>query len=310
MSAATRSDRDDALDCDSVVIGGGPAGLTGAIYLARFRRSVRLVDAGHGRAVRIPRSHNVPGYPQGVVGAELVAAMRAQAARYGAQLDDGRVQRLQRLDDGGFAVHFEDGRALRCRTVLLATGVSDVEPEMPELAQALHDGALRYCPVCDGFEVIGQSVGVLADSAKGVREALYLHHFSDRVTLFLTRRVSLDEDDRDQLARAGISLQEAPVRGLRLLDDSRVRIEHGAGADTCNAVYGALGLRVHSGLATALGAECDEDGYLLTDRHQRTSVPGLYAAGDVVKSLNQITVAAGGAASAASAMHLDMGAHG
>jgi thioredoxin reductase (NADPH) len=294
-------------DCDAAVIGGGPAGLTGAIYLARFKRSVRVLDVGHSRAAKIPRSHNMPGYPQGVVGAELIAAMRAQAERYGATLENACVQRLQRVD-GGFALHFTDDRApLRCRLVLLATGVSDNAPAMPHLAQALREGALRYCPVCDGFEVIGCSVGVLTDRSAGVREALYLRHFSQRVTLYFTQRVDLTAEDRARLAAADIALQPASVRALRLREGGGVRVEHDAGADDCDALYGALGLRVHSRLATALGAAHDEDGYLLTDPHQRTSIEGLYAAGDVAQCLNQITVATGGAAIAASAMHRALG---
>lgn len=302
---------DDGFDCEVAVVGGGPAGLTGAIYLARFRRSVRVLDAGHSRAVKIPRSHNMPGYPQGVVGSELVAAMRAQAERYGAQVETACVQRLQRLpeaDGGGFLLHFTDGRApLRSRRVLLATGVSDNEPAMPHLAQALREGALRYCPVCDGFEVIGSAVGVLTDRCAGVREALYLRHFSERITLYFTQRVDVAEEDRQRLDAAGVALQSAPVRGLRLRDDGGVRIEHEAGADDCDAIYGALGLRVHSLLATALGADHDDDGYLVTDTRQRTSIEGLYAVGDVAQSLNQITVATGGAAIAAAALHRELG---
>jgi thioredoxin reductase (NADPH) len=298
----------DAFDCEAAVIGGGPAGLTGAIYLARFKRRVAVLDAGFSRAVKIPRSHNMPGYPQGVVGAELVAAMRAQAERYGARVEQACVQRLQRVE-GGFAVHFEGGgEPLRCRSVLLATGVSDNEPAMPQLAQALREGALRYCPVCDGFEVIGCHVGVLTDRCAGVREALYLRHFSDRVTLYFTQRVEVSDEDHRRLAAADVGLQPAPVRALRLREDGNgVRIEHEDGADDCDAIYGALGLRVHSQLATALGAAHDDDGYLITDAHQCTSIEGLYAAGDVAQSLNQITVAAGGAAIAAAAMHRLLG---
>ncbi|WP_198320761.1 NAD(P)/FAD-dependent oxidoreductase [Azohydromonas aeria] len=299
-------------DCEVAVVGGGPAGLTGAIYLARFRRSVHVLDAGSSRAVKIPRSHNMPGYPDGVVGKELVAAMRAQAERYGAQLETACVQRLQCLPDGeggGFLLHFtEAGRApLRCRRVLLATGVSDNEPAMPHLAQALREGALRYCPVCDGFEVIGSAVGVLTDRCAGVREALYLRHFSERVTLYFTQPVELSGEDRQRLDGAGVALQPAPVRALRLRGDGGVRIEHEAGTDDCDAIYGALGLRVHSRLATELGADHDDDGYLVTDARQRTSIEGLYAVGDVAQSLNQITVATGGAAIAAAALHRELG---
>ncbi|NML18488.1 NAD(P)/FAD-dependent oxidoreductase [Azohydromonas caseinilytica] len=298
---------EEPFDCEVAVVGGGPAGLTGAIYLARFKRSVRVLDAGCSRAVKIPRSHNMPGYPQGVVGAELVAAMRAQAERYGARVQNTHVQRLQRIE-GGFALHPDDGgEPLRSRLVLLATGASDNEPAMPHLAEAVREGVLRYCPVCDGFEVIGCSVGIVTDGPRGVREALYLRHFTDRLTVYFTQPVEVTEEDRRRLAAQGIGMQPAPVRALRLREGGGARVEYDSGSDEHDSLYGALGLRVHSVLATALGAEHDEDGYLVTDARQQTSIEGLYAAGDVAQSLNQITVATGGAAIAAAAMHRVLG---
>jgi thioredoxin reductase (NADPH) len=174
---------------------------------------------------------------------------------------------------------------------------------MPHVAEALREGALRYCPVCDGFEVIGQAVGVVADGAPGVREALYLRDFTDRLTLFMTGDEAVIGDaDRRRLAQAGIECVAEPIRSIRLWN-RRVTVSHGTSETVCDSVYCALGMHIHSELAVQLGAEADESGYLITDAHQRTSVPGLYAAGDVVSGLNQITVAAGGAAIAASAIH-------
>jgi thioredoxin reductase (NADPH) len=188
--------------------------------------------------------------------------------------------------------------------VVLATGVSDVPPRMPHLADALRQGALRYCPVCDGYEVIGQAVGVIADDGSDTFEALYLRHFSERVTVFpVSDAVRFGAGQREQLQRAGVTLVEQPLASIRLWE-GRVTVQHGDAQTQVDSLYCALGMRVHSELATALGAEHDEDGYLGVDRHQQTSVPGLYAAGDVVKGLNQIAVAVGGAAIAASAIHL------
>lgn len=289
---------------DALVVGGGPAGLTGALYLARFRRRVLLVDDGRSRAVKIPRTHNMPGYPDGVVGADLVAAIRRQAERYGVGFTAGRVASLEQTP-AGFVAHWGKEQGARSRTVLLATGTSDIEPAMPHLRQAVQAGALRYCPVCDGYEVINQAVGVITDSTAGLQEVLYLRNFTQRLTLFVVSRdIPFSPEQRRQLAEAGIVLVDEPVISIRLWDGG-VTIRHGDGESRCDSLYSALGMHIHSELA--LHADRDENGYLLTDRHQKTSIDGLYAAGDVVQGLNQISVAMGTAALAASAMHLALG---
>ena len=290
---------------DCLVVGGGPGGLTGALYLARFCRRVRLVDDGCSRATRIPRSHNMPGYPDGVRGADLVAAIRLQAQRYGAELAVDRVEALERVPEG-FNVHLAtEGKVVRARTVLLATGVSDHAPAIPYLADAVRSGALRYCPVCDGYEVRDQVVGVLTDSAHGAREALYLRNFTARVHLFLVEGATPpDPALRHALDEAGVVFAPDPVRSVRQWEGAVV-VRHGDAQTRCDSVYGALGVQIHSELA--LHAAVDEAGYLLTDRHQQTSLDGLYAVGDVAQGLNQISVAAGGAAIAAAAIHRVLG---
>jgi thioredoxin reductase (NADPH) len=291
-----------ATHCDALVVGGGPGGLTAALYLARFRRDVLLIDDGASRAARIPRSHNYPGFVDGIAGAELVAAMRAHAARYGARFAAGRVASLE-LTSRGFVAQWEEGEA-SAPLALLATGVTDVEPAMPHLAQAVRQGALRYCPVCDAYEAIGRSVGVIADRAADLHEALYLRHFTERVSLFVaSAELRFAEAERRRMDEAGIRLVAEPVHGIRL-DGATVCIGHGGEETRCDALYCALGLEVHSKLATALGALHDDDGSLVVDAHHRTSVEGLYAVGDVAKGLNQIVVATGGAAIAAASMHL------
>lgn len=292
----------DAAQVDAAVVGGGPAGLTGALYLARFRRRVLVIDAGQGRALSIPRSHNMPGYPDGVAGLALVEAMRRQAERYGARLVAGRVGALARHAARGFVLDV-GGTAVAARLVLLASGASDVEPALADRARAVAEGALRYCPVCDGYEVIDRRVGLLADSDRDLGEALYLRHFTPRLTVFrVSAAVRFDAAERARLAQAGIALAEAPVDALER-DGGGVRVRHGGQSTRLDALYSALGLTPHAELAAALGAERAVDGTLVTDRHQQTSVPGLYAAGDVAKGLNQISVAMGDAAIAAAAMH-------
>lgn len=286
---------------DAMVIGGGPAGLVAAVYLARFRRSVLVVDGGQSRALQIPRSHNYPGFVDGIAGNELMASLHEQVARYRIETASGCVQTISHFT-GGLHATWPGGEA-QARVVLLATGACDIEPQMPLIAEAVRAGALRYCPVCDGYEVIGKKVGVLVDGASGVREALYLRHFSDRLILFRSDDdVHLEQKDLEALACVGIVCAEGSVESIRL-GQGCVTTSHGGTETTCDTMYCALGMRVQSELAVSLGAQVDDDGYIRIDHHQRTTVPNLYAAGDVASGLNQISVATGGAAIAASAIH-------
>lgn len=296
--------RADTPDVDVLVVGGGPAGLASAIYLARFCRSVLVLDAGESRASRIPSSRNYPGFPEGVPGSDLLARMREQAIRYGARVVAGEAKAISQLADR-FAAHWVGGSAT-ARRVVLATGVRDIPPRMPYLAEALQQGALRYCPVCDGYETRGRAVGIVADHGSDTLEALYVRHFTDRLTVFrVDDDVQFTDAQRRRLADARISLASEPVSSIRLWS-GRVVVRHGEAETTLDSLYGALGTEVHSGLAIALGAEHDDEGYLLCDAHHQTTVPGLYAVGDVVKGLNQIAVATGAAAIAASHIHMGL----
>ena len=286
---------------DAIVVGAGPAGLLAALYLARFRRTVLLLDAGQSRVQRVPRSHNYPGFAEGISGPDLLRSLRDQVGRYRVDTSSARVESIARSPEG-FTVGWAKASA-SARRVLLATGASDVEPDMPYAQEALRDGALRYCPVCDGYEAIDRAIGVLAAGPAGVREAVYVRHFSDRVTVFrASDAVRLTRPELARLAAAGIAVAPGAVDSVRLWN-GRVTVRHGALETACDTVYSALGMRVHSGLAVALGAAADAAGYLTVDRHQQTTVAGLYAAGDVASGLNQISVAFGAAAIAASAIH-------
>lgn len=290
-------------DYDVLVIGGGPGGLTTALYLARFRRNVLVVDDSNSRAVKIPRSHNMPGYPDGVPGAELVAAIRTQAQHYGVAFHAGRVQSIRR-QDGFFHSSLIDGETMRSRKIVLATGASDIEPEMPYFMEAVRCGALRYCPVCDGYEVIGQTVGVITDNEKGIKEALYLRNFTDKLMLFQVRAEDFDDREKRQLEEANITCIEHPVTSIRLWNGA-VTVRHGEQESRCDSLYSALGLYIHNELVPE--AERDHDGYLRTNVHQETNVDGIYAVGDVAQGLNQISVAMGDGAKAAAAIHLALG---
>jgi thioredoxin reductase (NADPH) len=287
---------------DALVIGGGPAGLSAAMYLARFCRDVVLIDAGNSRAVRIPRSHNVAGFQGGIAGEDLVATMRRQVQDLGVPLCSARVEHL--AHDGGVFHAHADGQVWRARTVLLATGAADIEPPMATAEQALDRGVLRFCPVCDGYEARDHRLGVLCNSARGAREALYLRHFTPHVSVFVTSAdVAFDREDRDRMSMHGVTVHPDPVTRLRLVG-GQAEVVHGGRATLVDSLYSALGMQVHSSLAAELGAQLDDDGYVISDRHQQTCVRGLFVAGDVARGLNQISVAIGEAAIAASTMHL------
>jgi len=291
----------ERLDC--IVVGAGPAGLTAAIYLARFRRRFQVVDAGASRAAWIPRSRNHPGFPYGVGGKLLLARMRRQAARYGAEIVAGCVEALT-PDAEGFRL-IADGQPLLARKVILATGVVDNEPPIPGVDAAIERGLVRICPICDGYEASGQAIGVIGVDAHSAAEALFLTTYSDRITLIHCGAPdALPGDMRKRLAAASVELIEAPIDSITLDAGRLTALCFAAGgARRFDVIYSALGVKPRAHLAIDAGARLDDNGRLLTDDHQQSSVPGLYAAGDVVRGLNQISTAEGEGAIAATDVH-------
>lgn len=292
---------DRPLDC--VVVGAGPAGLTAAIYLARFRRRFVVVDSGASRAAWIPRSRNHPGFPCGVRGATLLKRMRRQAEEFGAQIRAGHVAELVR-DEDGFRLGLEDG-ALAARKVILATGVVDNEPDIPGVREAVAGGLVRVCPICDGFEVIDRSVAVIGADAHAAAEAVFLTTYTPRVSLIhVGPPEALAPATRAELARAGIALIETPIESVALDAGRLVAFCFAKQApQRFDVVYSALGVTPRTNLALRAGAALDDGGRLFVGDHQETSVPGLYAAGDVVRGLNQISTAEGEGAIAATDVH-------
>jgi thioredoxin reductase (NADPH) len=163
LQRSVRGCMEKAFDC--VVIGAGPAGLTAAIYLARFRRRLVVIDAAESRAEWIPRSHNHAGFPDGVSGAELLRRMRRQAERYGARIQRGAIDTLVREEDGFMARG--SGLEISAGTILIATGVVDTPPAIPDARNAVRRGLLRFCPICDGYEVIDKRLAVIGHGASG-----------------------------------------------------------------------------------------------------------------------------------------------
>ena len=287
---------------DCLVIGAGPAGLTAATYLARFHRDFVVVDAGTSRARWIPTSHNCPGFPHGIGGDALLDRLRAQAEGVGARIEAGRIGSLEREAGGeGLVAFADDGRRWRGRCVVLATGVVDAMPRMAGLEAGIERHVVRLCAVCDGYEASDERIAELAPADTAIRHALFLRTFSRRVTA-VRSEAGGPSDECARLAReAGVELL-SPARSMHCDADGCVVVTD-EGSHRFDTLYPVLGSDAQSQLATALGAAVDDNGELHVDAHMQTSVPGLYAIGDVVSALNQISVAMGHAAIAATAIH-------
>lgn len=291
------------LDC--LVIGGGPAGLTAAIYLGRFRRSVLSVDKGWSRAKWITLTHNLPGFADGISGPDLLTRMREQARRYGATLEHGTVEGLWHDANGLFLAEVGETE-VAARTVLLAAGVVENNPPLPHVADAVKRGLIRTCPICDGYEAIGKTIAVLGNGEHAAAEALFIRTFSAEVTLLMPPYgdAGLSPDTRAALSAADIAILPVAVGAVALeaADVMAVGVADGV-THRFDRVYSAYGIVPQSMLAHAAGAKVDAANRLYVDGHQETSIRGLFAAGDLVRGLNQIAVAEGEAAIAATAIH-------
>ena len=294
---------DNPLDC--LIIGAGPAGLTAATYLARFHRRIALVSAGESRAHYIPVSHNCPGFPFGISGTELLGKLTAQATQFGVEVVDARVQRLESMTDT-FVAH-SDRHAWTAQTVLLATGIVDRLPPVRGIEQGIADAVVRICAVCDGYEAHDHRIAVYGPPASVVQHASFLRTYSHRVTVVLSEPGELTPANRVLATKLAVPVLPPPTT-IKLLKDANRKITSCEvvwpdRTETFDALYPVLGADAKAGLATALGARVDANGELIVDGSLQTSVDRLYAAGDVVSALNQISVAVGHAAIAASAIH-------
>jgi len=294
------------LDC--LIVGGGPAGLTAAIYLARFHLDILVVDGGKSRASWIPCTRNHAGYPDGIAGTELLRRMRDQACKYGAKIESEFVTKLERNGQSGlFTATWGSGAAI-ARSVLLATGVSNRRPPIDE---ELHDDALarglvRYCPICDGYEVTDKKVGVIGSDSHGVAEAIFIRSYTADLTLIAPdTALRLGADDQRKLKEAGVDCVDGPAQAVAITGDCIV-VDTAEGHYTFDSIYPALGSDTHTQLGEMVGAKLADDSCFLCDSRQRTSVPGLYAAGDVVHGLDQISNAMGEGGVAATTIRNDL----
>ncbi|SDU12178.1 NAD(P)/FAD-dependent oxidoreductase [Pseudomonas orientalis] len=289
------------VDVDCLIVGAGPAGLTTAVYLSRFHRRVVVADGEQSRASLIPLSHNYPGFPPGISGNDLLDRLREQALSYGATIEAGCVESLLK-NRTGFVAQF-NGRALSARRVVLATGIVDTLPLMDRPYDGIAQSVIRLCAICDGYEVNGHNVAVYGEAHCAINHGLFLRNFTDRVTVLVEGDSAACEEAVVAARQAGICMVSDRVENIEV-SDGKVLVKVCQGQAFCfDIVYPSLGSHYRSELAVQLGAQVDEDGALHVDNHQCTSINGLYAVGDVVDSLKQISVATGQAAVCATAVH-------
>ncbi|WP_217250382.1 NAD(P)/FAD-dependent oxidoreductase [Streptomyces sp. AC602_WCS936] len=293
---------------DVVVVGGGAAGLSAALVLGRSRLRTLVVDAGEPR--NAPSAH-MQGFltRDGMAPAEFLELGREEIARYGVELVRDRAVDVTRGD--GFAVSLAGGRTVRARRLIVTTGLQDELPEVPGVAERFGRDVL-HCPFCHGWEVRDEHFGVLATSPMSVHQALMVSGWSDDVTLFLhtVAEADLSDDDLRRLAAAGVKVVPGEVAGLRIEDDrlTGVRLADGTVHDR-SVVFVAPRAVPQTGLMERLGAELQETpvgAYPVVDPTGRTSVPGVWTAGNAMGFAEQVVHAASGGYRAATAIVGDL----
>ena len=289
---------------DVVVIGGGAAGLSAALVLARARRTVAVVDAGAPR--NAPAAH-MQGFlsRDGLPPQDLLALGRDEVTSYGGTLIDGSVAAATRCADSGFEVRLDNGSVLTARRLLVATGLHDVLPDIPGVRERWGRDLL-HCPYCHGYEVRDQPLGVLGGTDEAVQHAQLIRQWSSDVVLF-PHTDTLTAQQREQLAAREIGVVEGTVQRLLVEDDQLTGVELEQGRVVRRAAVFVRPRFVPStDLLVSLGCDLDDDGWVRTDAVGRTTVPGVSVAGNVANPRAQVITAAGEGSSAAIALNADL----
>ncbi|MFF4664380.1 NAD(P)/FAD-dependent oxidoreductase [Streptomyces sp. NPDC001282] len=297
----TRAQYGDADEVhDVVVVGAGAAGLSAALLLGRARRKVVVIDAGEPRNAPAAHMHGFLSR-DGLPPATLLDLGRAEVDRYGVQLLRGRVEQI----DHGYYVRMAGGVVLKARRVLIATGLRDELPDIPGVRERWGKDVL-HCPYCHAYEVRDQPLAVLGTHPGAVHQALLLRQWSDDVVL-LSHTLELSPQEREQLEARGLYLIEGEIKQL-VVDDDRLRgIELADGRVVPRTAAFLFPRPVpHDELLTRLGCAKDGQGWVVTDRTGRTSVPGVWAVGNVADPRAQVVAAAGMGSTAAFAINTDL----
>ncbi len=289
---------------DVVVIGGGAAGLSAALVLARARRSVVVVDSGAPR--NAPAAH-MQGFlsRDGLPPQELLAIGRQEVRGYGGEFIDGTVEAVARRARSTFEVRLGDGTVLTARRVLVATGLRDVLPDIPGVRERWGRDLL-HCPYCHGYEVRDQPLGVLGGNAEAVLHAQLISQWSPDVAFF-AHTGTVTSVQREQLAARDIHVVDGIVQRLVVEDDRLVGVELEDGQLISRAaVFVRPTLVPNSDLLVSMGCDLDDDGWVVADPTGRSTVPGVWVAGNAANARAQVITAAGEGSSAAIAINADL----
>ena len=297
---------------DVIVIGGGAAGLSGAQALVRSRRSVLVIDDGSPRNAPADGVHNFL-TRDGVPPREIYAIGRREVEGYGGEFVDGTVATARR-DEQGFTVELADGTAYRSRRLLVTTGLTDVLPDVPGLAERWGKDVV-HCPYCHGWEVRDQAIGVLATSPMALHQVQLFRQLSDDVTLFLHTSPEPIDEQWEELAARGISVVQGKVEQLEVTDDriTGVRLEGGKVVPR-QALAIQTTVRARAGFLADLGLEptlVESNGVevgtaVQVDGMGATQVPGVFAAGNVANPMAQVMPSAAAGLMAGAGLNFDL----
>jgi thioredoxin reductase (NADPH) len=298
-------DLDDPRTREVIVLGGGIAGLSAAIYLGRAQRDTLVIDSGHSMAKWEPVVENYLGFPNGVGGEELLENGCRQAKRYEVRFVDDEIKRVSSTKSGFSLIGKK--KTYRAKRVLLATGIFHLPPEIPGVKECLGH-SMFFCKDCDGYRVRGKRIAIIGSNSEAVEYALGMLHYSACVIVATNgKKLRWGKRHARWLAEYEIPVQrkritnvehrKGKIRALDFADGTCVKIDY---------VFTTRGDIFHTGLAEKLGAKLDADGQIEVDFCLRTSVRGLYAAGCVTPANCQMIIAAGQGAAAAQAINRDL----
>ncbi|MBF6331554.1 NAD(P)/FAD-dependent oxidoreductase [Nocardia transvalensis] len=295
---------------DVVIVGGGAAGLSAALLLGRSRRWVAVVDAGEPRNAPAEHMHGFLSR-DGMPPSELLATGRREVAGYGVELIDDRVTGAEYAGCGlGFTLRLGSGKMLRARRILVAAGLRDELPDIPGVRERWGRDVL-HCPYCHGHEVSDQPIGLIGGTepgalARAVHLALLLPQWSDDV-IFFPHTLQLTDEERRRITARGVEIIDGKVTNLAITGDRLRGVELADGrAVPRSVVFVGPTFVPDNSVLSALGCEIDAGGWVVTDPAGRTSVPGVWAAGNVADARMQVITAAGAAAATAIAINADL----